>query len=314
MARAERPMVPRPLKERPRLRVLVSGASGFIGTELVRQLEADGHTVLKLVRSAPKNPAEFHWAPDSRMIDYGLLESVDAVVNLSGASTGRLPWTAAYKREIRASRVNATQTLAEAMVMTARPPAVFLSGSAVGYYGDRPAERLTEQSARGEGFFPEVVEAWESAAQLVPDSTRVVTLRTGVVVGRGGAFTPLLPLTKFGLSSRFGTGGQHWPWISLHDEAAAIRHLLTSGLRGPVNLVGPTPATSDRVTAYLARALHRPYALRTPESIIRLLLRDAGQELLLTSEKVLPERLLADGFVHEHRTVEQAINAMLPVE
>jgi len=311
VARLERPTIPRLLKDRPQLRVLVSGASGFIGTELVRQLKAEGHTVLTLVRAQPKNPGEFHWAPDARMIDYGVLESVDAVVNLSGASTGRLPWTASYKKEILSSRVNATQTLADAMSMAATPPAVFLSGSAVGYYGDRPAERLTEQSHKGAGYFPDVVEAWEAAAHLAPEKTRVVTFRTGVVVGRGGAFTPLLPLTRFGLGSRFGTGGQHWPWISLRDEAAAIRHLLTSSLSGPVNLVGPTPATSDRITSYLARRLHRPYPFRVPEVVIRGLLRDAGEELLLTSEKVLPERLVADGFVHEHQTVEQAIDAML---
>lgn len=311
MAGLERPTVPRPLKDRKKLRVLVSGASGFIGTELVRQLEADGHTVLKLVRSKPRDATEFNWAPAARMIDYGVLEAVDAVVNLSGASTGHLPWTRGYKKEILASRVNSTQTLTQAMGMAATAPSVFLSGSAVGFYGDRPAERLTEQSKRGTGFLAEVVEAWEASSHLAPEKTRVVTFRTGVVVGRGGAFTPLLPLTRAGLGTRFGTGGQHWPWISLHDEAAAIRHLLTSTLDGPVNLVGPTPATSDRVTAYLAKRLHRWYDFVVPEPVIRGLLGDAGQELLLASQKVVPERLVADGFIHEHRTVEQAIDAML---
>jgi uncharacterized protein len=245
------------------------------------------------------------------MIDHGLLETVDAVINLSGASTGRLPWTAKYKKQIRASRVDSTRTLAEAINMAHNPPPVFLSGSAVGYYGDRPGEDLTESSERGSGFFPDVVGAWEMASGLAPAKTRVVQFRTGVVVGRGGAFTPLLPLTRFGFGARFGTGEQHWPWISLHDEAAAIRHLLTSKLSGPVNLVGPTPATSNEITAELARAMNRWYRLALPASLIRTLLGDAGNDLLLTSEKVAPSRLLADGFEFEHETVARAIAAML---
>jgi len=291
------------------MRILVSGASGFIGTELVARLEEDGHTVIRLVRSKPRSAKESHWSPDSRMIDYGILDDVDAVINLSGASTGHLPWTRSYKKQIRDSRVGATQTLAQAMGMAKRPPAVFLSGSAVGYYGDRPAARLTEQSTKGEGFFPDVVDAWESAARVAPEKTRVVTFRTGVVVGRGGAFTPLVPLTRAGLGTRFGTGGQHWPWISLYDEVAAIRHLLTSRLSGVVNLAGPTPATSDRITHHLAERLHRWYALAVPDGVIRAALGDAGENLLLSSQKVIPERLTADGFEFRDQTVEQAIDA-----
>ncbi|MCU1405398.1 MAG: nucleoside-diphosphate sugar epimerase, partial [Glaciihabitans sp.] len=190
-------------------------------------------------------------------------------------------------------------------------PTVFLNASAVGYYGDRPAERLTEESSKGEGFLADVVEAWEAAAQVAPEGTRVVTFRTGLVVGRGGAFTPLLPLTQFGLGARFGTGGQHWPWISLYDEAAAIRHLLTSELHGAVNLAGPTPATSDRITSHLARDMHRWYKFAIPEAVITTALGSAGLDLLLASQKVLPERLLADGFVFRHTEVEAAINEMV---
>jgi uncharacterized protein len=290
------------------MRILVSGASGMIGTELCRQLEADGHTVLKLVRRRPAADDEFNWAPASKIIDFGLVDSVDAVINLSGATTGRIPWTKGYRAQILDSRVTATQALAEAMSMAKSPPAVFLSASAVGYYGDQPGARLTEQSPKGTGFLADVVETWERTAQLAPTKTRVVTFRTGLVVGRGGAFTPLVPLTKIGLGSRFGTGGQHWPWISLHDEAAAIRHLLTSKLNGPVNLVGPTPAVSDRVTRSLAKTLHRWHPFVVPEFAINLL-GDAGHDLLLASQKVVPVLLEADGFEFRDRTVEEAIEA-----
>jgi uncharacterized protein len=301
----------RPPAAREDLRILVSGATGFIGTELVRALEADGHTVLRLVRSKPRLATDVHWAPATGALDPAVMETVDAVINLSGASTGHLPWTAAYKTEIRQSRVLATSTLAAAISAAKHPPTVFLNGSAVGIYGDRPGEVLTEQSPRGAGFFPEVVGAWEAAALHVPAATRVVTFRTGVVVGRGGAFTPLLPLTRVGLGSRFGSGTQNWPWISLRDEVAGILHLLTSKLGGPVNLSGPAPATAGEITAYLARRMRRPYLFRIPARVIRGLLGDAGTELLLTSENVSPKLLVDDGFEFTHPTAESAIDAML---
>jgi hypothetical protein len=301
---------------RGNLRILVSGASGFIGTELVAQLEADGHTVLRLVRARPRTSDEVQWSPSTGDLDATVLETVDAVINLSGASTGRIPWTKNYRRTIRDSRIGPTSTLARAIGGALHPPNVFLSASAVGYYGDRPGELLTEQSAKGTGFFPDVVGAWEAAAHLEPKSVpstkvRVVTFRTGVVVGRGGAFTPLIPLTRVGLGSRFGAGTQYWPWISLHDEAAAIRHLLTSTISGPVNLTGPTPATSGEVTSYLAKRMRRPHLFRIPAAVLRTFLGAAGQDLLLTSENIVPERLVADGFEFRHPTVASAIDAML---
>jgi uncharacterized protein len=293
------------------VRVLVAGASGLIGTELVRTLRDDGHEVRRLVRRRPSADDEVNWAPSARTIDVQAVDGVDAVINLSGASIARLPWTRGYRRELVESRVSATRTLADAMNQVRTPPTVFLSGSAVGVYGDRPGERLTEESPRGEGFFPDLVSEWEAASELAPASTRVVHLRTGVVIARGGGMAPVRALTGLGLGTRFGTGGQHWPWISLHDEVAAIRHLLTSSkLRGAVNLVGPTPATSDRITHGFARRMHRPYLLRAPEGVIRLGLGEAGQRLLLDSMKVVPTRLAADGFTWRHERVEDAIDAV----
>jgi uncharacterized protein (TIGR01777 family) len=294
-----------------RMTVLVAGASGLIGTEVVRQLRTKGHEVLRLVRRATTTPGEHTWSPEAGILDYTLLDRVDAVVNLSGASLSKLPWTPGYKKEILDSRVAATRTLVRAMQRASTPPRIFLSGSAVGFYGDRPLDVLTEESPRGAGFLSDVVVAWEREAAAAPAGTRVVLLRTGVVVGPGGAMKPLLALTKAFLGSRLGTGAQIWPWISLHDEAAAIVHLLTSDVEGPVNLTGPVAATSDRLTARTAKDLGRPYRLAVPEFAIRGLLGDAGQEMLLSSQKVVPQKLLDDGFVFRDRTVEQALDALI---
>jgi uncharacterized protein (TIGR01777 family) len=289
------------------MRILVAGASGMIGAELCRRLGADGHSVLRLVRRDPRTESEFTWSPTARIIDFTLMERVDAVINLAGASLSHLPWTRRYKKQILDSRIHATQTLADAMRMASRAPAVFISASAVGFYGDRPGERLTEESSKGSGFLADVVDAWEAAARLAPEKTRVVTIRSGVVVGRGGAMRPLLPLARLGLSGPIGTGGQHWPWISLHDEVSAIIHLLDSALEGPVNLVGPSPVTADGFLRELAAQVHRPYGLPLPEKVVDLTLRDAGQELLLSSQKVVPEKLLRDGFVFADPKVGDAI-------
>ena len=233
-------------------------------------------------------------------------------MNLSGASIGRIPWTRSYKREILASRIDTTRTLTDAMAAVGDAArAVLLNASAVGIYGDRPGEELDEDAAAGTGFLADVVEKWEAAAHRAPDAVRVTTLRTGVVVGDGGALKPLLSVTKLGAGSRVASGRQNWPWISLYDEAAAIRHLLTSDLDGPVNLAGPTPATSNRITAYLAEALHRPYLFVLPRLVISLGMGEAGRELLLPSQLEVPAKLLGDGFRFRHETAESAIDALL---
>ncbi|BDZ47603.1 hypothetical protein GCM10025866_35120 [Naasia aerilata] len=193
--------------------------------------------------------------------------------------------------------------------MASRPPAVFLSGSAVGVYGDRPGERLTEDSPAGSGFLADVVQEWESVAALAPAATRTVLLRTGVVISsHGGAMAPLRLLTRLGVSGPLGPGTQHWPWISLHDEAAAIVHLLTSSVVGPVNLVGPTPATAAQIGARLAADLHRPFVIPAPAPLLTLALQDAARYLLLSDQKIAPTRLLGDGFTFRHSTSDAAVD------
>ncbi|MGV8875984.1 MAG: TIGR01777 family oxidoreductase [Rhodoglobus sp.] len=290
--------------------VLVAGASGYIGTELVAQLEAEGFEVLRLVRRAPNNATEFRWDPQSATIDQNAIEKADVVINLAGASTGKLPWTASYKRQILRSRIDGTRTIVEAISRATSAPAVFLSGSAVGYFGDRPGEILDDDSAKGSGFLSDVVDAWEKAARLTPASTRLVMFRTGIVVGEGGAFIPLNLLTRLGLGGRLGSGTQFWPWISLHDEAAAIIHLLRSDFSGVVSLVGPTPATAKTVTQTLARAMHKPHWLAVPSFAIGML-GEAGHDLILVDENVQPTTLESTGFHFTHSTIAEAIDAFV---
>lgn len=296
------------------MRVLVAGASGFIGTALTARLRAEGHDVTTLVRRRAVDPGEVTWSPAAGIIDFTVMDRVDAVVNLSGTSLAKLPWTKAYRAEILNSRVSATRTLTDAMRSAAKPPTVFLSGSAVGFYGDRPAERLTEESDPGTGFLSEVVERWEATAALAPAATRTVMFRTGVVVGRGGAMARVSALTKWFVSGRLGTGGQHWPWVSLDDEVGAIVHLLDSQLSGPVNIVGPVPATADQIMSTLAERMHRPYAIPVPERALELALGEAAKELLLSSQKVSPRRLLDDGYSFSHERIGDAIGAMLQAQ
>ena len=291
------------------LRVLVAGASGFIGTELVRQLEEAGHDVIQLVRGQA-GPGQKQWNPTFGEIDLELVGSADAIISLGGASIAKIPWTPAYKRKLLSSRVEVTSTLVKAMHAVDTPPATFLSASAVGFYGDRPGETLTEQSPKGTGVLADIVDRWEAEAIAAPASVRVVRFRTGLVVGEGGAFGPLGFLTKVGLGARIGSGNQYWPWIALYDEAAAIRHLLTSKLSGAVNLEGQVPATSERITRRLAKVMHRWHPWIIPSFVITTAMGDAGRELLLPSTRIIPKRLLDDGFVFRYETADAAIDAI----
>lgn len=291
------------------MRILLTGASGLIGSELRRRAAA-AHEVRTLVRRPASDPREYRWDPASGALPIAAIEWADAVISLSGASLSRLPWTASYRAELRESRVTSTAVLARAIAAAARPPSVWVSASAVGIYGDRPGVTLTEQSGRGAGFLADLVTEWEGATAPAAGRTRIVHARTGLVLARRGALKPLILTTRLGLGATVGDGRQMWPWMGLADEARAMLHLASvSELAGPVNLVGPAPATSREITTELASALRRPHLLRLPAFALRAGMGLAAQELLLADQHVVPAALLQDGFVFETPTVADAVAA-----
>lgn len=289
------------------MRILIAGASGFIGTALTERLRAAGDEVQVLVRRAPSATHEVPWTP-GQALHPAELDGVDAVVNLAGASISQLPWTAKRKTAILQSRLDATHTLTTAV--RANPGAALVNASAVGLYGDRGDEPLTEAAGPGTGFLADVVEQWEAAALEVADVTRVVTFRTGLVIGDGGAIAPLRAMMTAGMGGNLGNGRQWWPWISLTDEVAAIEFLLRSKLAGAVNLAGPNPATMGEIGRTLSRIMHRPFYLHAPAFALKLALGEAADELLLASQRVVPQRLLDAGLAFEHPTAEAALRAL----
>ncbi|AZS87707.1 TIGR01777 family oxidoreductase [Streptomyces griseoviridis] len=292
-------------------RVVVAGASGLIGGALVRSLTADGHEVVRLVRRAPRGPDEVRWDPEAGRVDAAGLAGCDAVVNLAGAGVGDHRWTDAYKTRIRESRVRGTTALAEAVAGLDRKPRVFVNGSAVGYYGETGDRAVDEGAPAGEGFLPSVCVAWEGAADPVREAgVRTVFARTGLVVDRhGGAWGRLFPLFKAGLGGRMGDGRQYWSFIALHDEVAALRHLIDSdGLSGPFNLTAPAPLTNREITAAMGRVLRRPTLFAVPAPVLRTVLGEMSGDVL-GSARVLPKRLLESGFTFAFPDIEGAIRA-----
>lgn len=294
-------------------RVVVAGASGLIGSALVESLRADGVRVTSLVRRPPEADGEVEWLTDAQPLDPSVLEGADAVVGLNGATIGRFPWTTGYKNTLLWSRITPTQALARAVRELGEGAPTFVSASAVGYYGSAPGAVLTEESPRGGTFLADLCGEWEGAALAAGDKTRVVLLRTAPIVHPRGVLKPLMLLTRFGVSGPIGRGTQKWPWISLEDEVAAIRHVIDADVAGPVNLVGPTPASANDLGFALAVRMNRPYVLRAPVWAVRLALgADATEALLTTDAAVLPEVLEASGFAFSHATVEQAVDAAVP--
>jgi uncharacterized protein (TIGR01777 family) len=289
------------------MRIVMAGASGLIGTSMSESFTKAGHDVVSLVRGNPASASEVRWDPAAGELDPQALAGADAVVNLSGAGIGDRPWTRKRVEELFSSRVDSTRTLTHAMRQLDSPPAAFISQSGSNYYGDAGNTVLRESAPPGAVTLSRICVEWEEAARSAPAGVRVVTTRTGVVLSRsGGALGKLLPLIRLGVGGPLGNGRQYWPWVTLPDVSAAFLFLLDSRVSGPVNLCAPEQADVDTLVGEIARALHRPAALRVPAPVLRLLMRDLAEELLLSSQRMEPAVLLEAGFVWQHPTVAQA--------
>ncbi|MHC6220401.1 TIGR01777 family oxidoreductase [Arthrobacter sp. MMS24-S77] len=290
------------------MRIVISGASGFIGTALTERLLRKGHDVVRLVRRPPTGTGEAQWDPASGQLDEAVLDGADAVVNLSGAGIGDRRWTKARVREIFDSRRQATKTLTAAMGRLGTPPGAFLSQSGSHYYGSSRPGLLREDSGPGQSVLARLCVDWEAAAHTAPPGVRVVTPRTGIVLSPdGGALGRLLPLLKLGVGGPLGNGRQYWPWISLADEVSAIEFLLASPLEGPVNVCAPESADVNAIVAQLAAALHRPAFLRVPAPALRLVLGGhLAEELVLASQRMEPAKLMDAGFIWQHPALADA--------
>ena len=290
------------------MRVAITGASGLIGTALVEHLTSGGHEVVRLVRRPARDVGEVSWDPVNGVLDPGALDGVDAAVNLAGAGVGDHRWTPAYKHLIRSSRLEATRTLVTALSAMSTPPRVLVSASAEGFYGDRGEEVLTERSPGGDGFLADVVRDWEAEAQRAEDAgIRVALARTGLVMApRGGAFAKVLPLARLGLAGPLGSGRQWWAWITMPDEVAALTHLLTTEVSGPVNLCVPDPARNGDVMRAIGSALHRPALLPAPGPALRLVLGEFADDVL-ASIRMTPQVLVDSGFLFTRPGLEDAV-------
>ena len=288
-------------------RVSITGSTGLIGSALVGHLRSEGHTVQRLVRRKAAAPDEISWDPKNGTIDIAALEGVDAVIHLAGANVGDHRWTKKYRAEILNSRLLGTTTIAQA-VSTVKPK-VFISGSAIGYYGETGNRAVNESDRGGDDFLAAVCREWEAAADLAGD-TRTVKIRTGLVLEpTGGALGRMLPLFRFGLGGKIGSGRQWWSWITLHDEIRAICHLLESDVSGPINLTSPNPVTNQEFTAALARALHRPALFPVPGIALKTVLGGFSTEIL-GSKKVLPTALTESGFTFDYPHLVNALEEL----
>ena len=292
--------------------VVISGASGLIGSALAESLRADGVSVRTLVRHPAVDATESTWDPGSTLLDPDVLAGADAVINLNGASIGKIPWTRRYKSTLLWSRLAPTRTLATALRALGADAPAFVSASAVGFYGSAPGAVLDETAAKGQGFLADVCSDWEEAARRAEDVTRVALVRTAPVVDQGGVLAPLTTLTRMGVAGPLGSGTQVWPWISLIDEVRAIRHVIDQRISGPVNLTGAARAVMNDLGFALAQRLNRPYLVPAPAFALRAALgADMADSVLLADAHVVPSVLESSGFTFTHPTVESAVDAAI---
>jgi uncharacterized protein len=289
------------------MKIAMTGASGLIGTALVGELKSRGHNVQRLVRRPVLSSDEISWDPALGQVDLEALNGVDAVIHLAGAGVGDHRWTTSYKATILNSRLLGTTAIAQACASV--KPSLFISASAMGWYGETGNRAVDESDRAGDDFLAVVCREWEAAADLAV-GVRTVKLRTGLVLDpTGGALGQMLPLFRLGFGGRMGSGKQWWSWITLHDQVKAICHMLDSAIEGPVNLTSPNPSTNSEFTAALARALHRPALLPVPGIALKVLLGGFSSEIL-GSKKVLPKALIDDGFVFDYPHLASALTEL----
>ncbi len=289
-------------------RIAVSGSSGLIGSALVGHLKSEGHTVQKLVRRVALAPDEIQWDPKTGVVDLTALEGVNAVVHLASVGVGDKRWTKKFKSEILNSRLLGTTAIAKAVAEI--KPEVFISASAIGWYGENGNRTVVESDKAGDDFLAAVCREWEGAADLAGD-VRTVKLRTGLVLDpTGGALGKMLPLFRFGIAGKLGNGKQWWSWITLHDQIRAIVFALESKISGPVNATSPNPVTNQEFTAGLARALHRPALFSVPAIALRIAMGGFSSEVL-GSKKVMPQVLTDAGFTFDYPHIAPALAVLV---
>jgi len=296
------------------MKILITGATGFIGSALVRHLTAAGHEIHHCVRSSPASGTDIYWNPDTGELDRSKLENFDAAIHLAGENIAEGRWTEEKKARIRDSRVKGTKLLSESIAGLANRPKVFLTASGVGFYGNRGDAILTESDAPGTGFLAEVCQQWEAeTSAAAAGGIRVAMMRLSLVLGRAaGALKKMLPPFKMGVGGNIGSGEQYWPWIAIDDVVRAFEFTLNNeNLSGPVNCVAPTPVTNAEFTSALGKVLRRPTVLDMPSFAARVAFGEMADEMLLASDRVEPQKLIASGFVFRFPDLEEALYHVL---